>query len=69
MAEGNTTVHIAENSAEQVAYKLLETIAAVEGKTLYRSDKGMADRDWILSTYVECIKAVKQHIAPALSSR
>ena len=52
-------VHIGENSPEQVAYRLFETIATVESKTT-----NDMDRDYILSTYVDCIKAVKHQIKP-----
>ena len=60
MAE-NTTVHIGENSPQQVAYKLLEIIASNEGKTLrYDGDKASADRKWLLDTYAECLTTVSQ---------
>ena len=55
-------VHIGENSPEQVALKLLETIASVEQKNLFYnrdSPKEIASRDWILDTYAECLQAVK----------
>lgn len=57
----NTTVHIAENSAEQVAYKLFERVAAVENKRLFHTNEvaDVADRKWILDTYAECLLAVK----------
>ena len=64
MADTNTVVHIGENSPEQVAYRLMEAIAKVESKTLYvpseRSSGVMAaDRKWILDTYAECMKAIR----------
>lgn len=55
-------VHIGENSPQQVAYKLLETIAKLEKKELVsrpNADWSMADRKWLLDTYVECIEAVE----------
>jgi hypothetical protein len=56
----NTAVHFGENSPEQVAYKLLEEIAFVEGKSLRLGMKGQkADRAYILSTYWECWKVVQ----------
>jgi hypothetical protein len=48
----NTTVHIGENSPEQVAFKLLEQIAAHE-------NWHMPDRKKILDTYAECLRAVR----------
>jgi hypothetical protein len=58
-------VHIAENSPEQVAYKLLEMIAKVERKSLYiptELDGGhsVAEREWILQTYEECLGCVRR---------
>jgi len=51
-------VHIGENSPEEVAYKLFQMVANVEGKKLYR-DQGAADRAYILRTYYECLRSVK----------
>lgn len=60
MADKGSVVHIGENSPEEVAHKLLHTIAKVENKALYASkDSPVADRKWILDTYAECILAVK----------
>ena len=54
-------VHIGENSPEEVAYKLLRTIASNEGKLLGSAvTKATADRKWLLDTYAECILAVTQ---------
>jgi len=54
-------VHIGENSPEEVAFKLMKTIADVEGKLLYFSkdhrDRGV-DRAYVLNTYAECLEAV-----------
>lgn len=56
----DTTVHIGENSPEQVAYKLLEEIAFAEGKSLRAGMTGQkADRAYILSTYWECWRVVQ----------
>lgn len=54
-------VHIGENSPEQIAYKLLQTIASNEGKSLHSSvaGKSTADRKWLLDTYAECLLAVR----------
>jgi len=63
MADTNTVVHIGENSPEQVAYKLMEKIADVENMILYTPSNGsrstVADRKWILDTYAECLKTVR----------
>jgi hypothetical protein len=58
----NAVVHIGENSAEHVAYRLMENIAAVEKRSLFHardSERTVADRKWILDTYRDCIEAVK----------
>jgi hypothetical protein len=54
------------DSPEQVAYKLLETIADVERKLLrfaIERDRSpgwtIADKEWILGTYADCLRAVK----------
>jgi hypothetical protein len=54
-------VHIGENSPEEVAYKLLKTVAANEGKSLLSSTstRATADKKWLLDTYAECLLAVK----------
>ena len=55
-------VHIGENSLEQVAYKLIDNIARIEGKVTHRNPgdgKETASREWILDTYAECLRAVK----------
>ena len=45
---------------EAIAYNLMECIAAAEGKVLGSfKDERSADRRWILMTFRECIKAVK----------
>lgn len=54
-------IHIAENSPEQIAYALLETIASNEGLFLKASmaGKASADRKWLLDTYAECLLTVR----------
>lgn len=62
-----TPVHVGENSPEFVAYKLYETIADNEHKTLTSSMVGeaTADRAWVLSTYAECLRTVRRaHYSP-----
>lgn len=53
----NNVVHIGENSPEQVAFKLLIEIAKAEGKKPFSVIE--ADREYILDTYAEALKAVK----------
>jgi hypothetical protein len=57
-----TTLHVDENSPEHIAFKLMEAIADNEDKGIGRSYGGSAtaDRDWILSTYAQCIRTVKR---------
>lgn len=60
MAE-QTVLHIGENSPEEVAYRLMDNIADVEQKVLHGnpgSGATSADRQWILDTYAECLRAV-----------
>jgi hypothetical protein len=48
-------------SVEAIALELLRTIASNENKSLSSSMSGAAsaDRQWLLDTYAECLKAVK----------
>lgn len=50
-----------EGSAEIVAFRLMERIAAVEDKALFSTDNPgkRVNREWILSTYAHCISAIK----------
>ncbi len=54
-------IRIAENSPEQIAYKLLETIASNEKKSLrgVPGTPATADKEWLLSTYAECLRVVR----------
>lgn len=54
----NNVVHIGENSPEQVAYKLMRDIARAEKKALDGAPPN-SSRDWILSTYKQCLKIVR----------
>jgi hypothetical protein len=58
MAEG-ATVHIGENSPEQVAYKLLLSVGIQEKKDVGNGLVRGADRKWVLDTYAECLEAVQ----------
>lgn len=54
-------VHIAENSPEEVALKLLEIVAYCEEKSLRAHLPGeKASRAWVLQSYAQCLSAVKQ---------
>ncbi len=46
-----TTVHIGENSPENIAYKLYHDIVGIEG--------GVRDRKSLLDLYAECLVTVK----------
>ncbi len=63
MTSEGPTIHIGENSPEEVALKLLRYIASVERKVLHTTTPGSgevpADRRWILDTYAECLKTVR----------
>jgi len=64
-----TAIHIGENSPEQVAYRLMHEIAAVERIAIHGGDLEpkwtRAGRAWILSAYQECLYAVKTPKRPA----
>jgi hypothetical protein len=49
----NIIVHIGENSPEQVAYKLMERVMAIEGK-----QGTQLNRKYVLDTYAECLETV-----------
>ena len=54
--------HPTDESPESVAYRLLVLIADLENKTLHGNpakDRTNADRQWILDTYAECLKAMR----------
>lgn len=59
MGDTNTTVHIGENSPEQVAYKLLVDVIKAEGKSTYHGEGNAVDRAYLLTTYEECLHVVK----------
>jgi hypothetical protein len=62
MADTTPVVHIGENSPEQVAFKLLQSIAGNEGKKLSGATPTVGeypDKKWLLDTYAECLHAVK----------
>jgi hypothetical protein len=62
MSEYKPIIHISENSPEHIAYRLLERIAALEGKSFRGSPQQgrvKADRAWVLDTYAECLETVR----------
>jgi len=61
MSESSTD-HASNESPESVAYRLLTLIADLESKTLHGNpakERSNADRQWILDTYAECLRAIK----------
>lgn len=64
MVDAAPVVHFGENSAEEVAFKLMFNVAVAEGKQFTRAadiqyiSSGNVDRKWILDTYAECLRAV-----------
>jgi hypothetical protein len=55
-------VNVVENSPEHVAFLLFREIAKSEKKNIINPPQAAteaADRKWILDTYAECLRAVK----------
>ncbi|MGL4966141.1 MAG: hypothetical protein ACRC67_33280 [Inquilinus sp.] len=62
MADQTVQVRLADSSAEEVAYRLLERIATIEKKNFsggWDTGETVPDRKWILDTYAECLEAAK----------
>jgi hypothetical protein len=55
-----SVVHIGEDSPEQVALKLMQAIANVEGRSLISTGTNPANRAWILQTYAQARAVVIQ---------
>ncbi len=56
-----TVVHIGENSPEHVAFRLLELVMSCEKRTQFdppSSGLKTVDREYLLDTYAECLRAV-----------
>jgi hypothetical protein len=54
--------HPTDESPESVAYRLMLLVADLENRTLHGNpakDRVNADRQWILDTFAECLRAVK----------
>lgn len=58
MDKGGATLHIGENTPEQVAYRLLVDIANMESKN-FSGGEHCAGRKWLLDTYAECVSTVR----------
>jgi hypothetical protein len=56
-------IQISGDSVEAVALQLLHIVAFTEGKSLFNQD-GASSREWILSTYAECLKVTKGKTKP-----
>lgn len=48
---------------EAVAYQLMRDVLAIEGASPALREGGGPDRAWLLSTYGECLKAVRCEVA------
>ena len=56
------TDHPTDSTPESIAYRLLIMVADLENKTLHGNpakERTNADRQWILDTYADCLRAVK----------
>jgi hypothetical protein len=51
-------VHIGENSPENIAFKMMNLIAAVESKEPYGHGENPMTREWIFKTYAQCRRIV-----------
>lgn len=53
---------------EQVAYKLMELIASVEGREAYAHGKKPMTREYIIKAYSQCLHAVRNpsHVQDSL---
>ena len=60
---GSSIIHIAENSPEHVAYKMMRDVFVVENKPFDN-----LTRDEYLDTYEECLEAVKGYRKRRLSA-
>ena len=69
MPEQKPTVHVAHNTPEQVALGLFHLIAQSEKWVFHQGATGgyqTADREWILDTYAECIRTIREPQARAV---
>ncbi|WP_157973426.1 hypothetical protein [Blastomonas sp. UPD001] len=54
----NIALTVGENTPEYVAHRLMLDIASAEGISI-RGTKPNASREWILETYMLCLRAVQ----------
>jgi hypothetical protein len=62
MSTVEATDHPTDSTPESVAYRLMVLVADLENKTLHGNpsrERTIADRQWILQTYADCLLAVK----------
>lgn len=64
MPDTSTAVPLPSATPEAVAFRLMELIAAQEGKYLQVDqnrgrDQERPDRSWILHTYAKCVQVVR----------
>ena len=59
MADAAPVVHIGENSPEEVAFRLMNIIMNVENRDPFGHGKAPVDREWVLRTYAQCMRAVR----------
>jgi len=65
-------VNFAHNTPEQVALALFHMIASVEQRAMHSGTTGgwkSADRQWILTTYAECLCTIQEPQAKASELR
>ena len=53
--------HMGPNSAEKVAFDLLERVAFIEGKRIDRDQeyRAKSDRTWLLDAFADCLEAAQ----------
>jgi len=54
---------------EAVAYQLMRDVLAIEGASPQLRESGGPDRAWLLSTYGECLRAVRPDLPKAPQMR
>ena len=56
------TDHPTDSTPESIAYRLMVLVADLENRTLHGNpskERTVADRQWILDTFADCLRAVK----------
>jgi hypothetical protein len=59
MADDNV-IRIFGESPEQVAYRLMHDIAKCEGKKLNANGNHNVSREWLLTTFAQCLLTVRR---------